>query len=232
MATQQRHLAINDKVFVKYETLLAHEKRNRREYFCPELEQDFEVEKLLDGIEEKEMRSEEAKMPVAAFISYAHADEEEFQALKKFKISVFSQVRLGNVELWDDGSILPGQNWSNAIWQKFEQAEIIICLLSPSFISSDFCHEKELKKALEAHEKGEKIIFPVRLIECDCEDLPINAIQGAPKNWINLGQAGEPKHELWAEMARKFSEFLKVVKQRKLKEREKRGHGGKGSEGF
>jgi internalin A len=207
---------IEGKVSVKYDTLLAHEKRNRADYFCPELERDFSVATLLDGIEEKAMRSPEGQMPVNAFVSYAHADEEEFQALKLFKKQVYVEQRLGNVNLWDDGAILPGENWSNAIWQRFEQADLVICLLSPAFIASDFCYEKELQAALEAHKKGEKTIFPVRLIDCGADQLPIGEIQGSPTQWINPGRAGEPNHEQWAEMRKAFAAVVQAVKKKKL----------------
>jgi internalin A len=213
--------------FIDYLDLVGYEDARESYFYFPKLRKKLVVSELLDGIEEKEMRSEEAQMPVSAFISYAHADAEAYNALKLFKNNVHAQVRLGNVEMWDDGAILAGENWSNAIWQKFERAELIICLISPNFISSDFCYERELKKAFEAHEKGEKIIFPVRLIDCDYSELPIGGIQGAPSEWLNPGQKDEPKHELWAEMSRKFGELIKVMKQRKLTEKAKRERGGK-----
>ncbi len=212
----EEFVPIEGSVFVKYDTLLAHEKRKRKDYFCPELERDYTVTDLLDGIESAEMRSESTQMALSAFISYAHADEADFQALKTFKKAIYSQVRLNNVTLWDDGAILPGENWSNAIWQNFAQADLIICLLSPNFIISDFCYSMELTKALEAHHKGEKVIFPVRLIDCNYQDLEIATLQGAPSAWINPGQAGAPNHELWAELGRKFGELVKVMKERKV----------------
>ena len=218
-------VSIQDGIFVKYETLLAHEKRNRKDYFCPELERDYVVADLLDGIESKEMRSAATQTPLSVFISYAHADEKEYEALKLFKNRVFSQVRLNNITLWDDGAILPGEKWSNAIWQHFEQADIVVCLISPNYISSDFCYSKELKAALEAMEKGEKSIFPVRLIVCNIKDLPIGQIQGAPSEWINPGTIGKPNHEGWAEMEDSFVRLIKARKTWKMEQMDGRDKG-------
>jgi internalin A len=212
----EEYVPIEGKVTVKYETLLAHENRNRKDYFCPELERDFLVADLLDGIEAKEMRSEETRMPVSAFISYAHADEESYAALKEIKKHLMPHVRIGNVTLWDDGAIVAGEDWSQAIWRNFEQADIIICMLSPNFIASEFCFKKELEKALEAHGKGEKLIFPIRLQAFASAGLDIENLQGSPSDWIFDDEKDKLRNDRMVEMANRFAEVLKVVKQRKL----------------
>ncbi len=212
----EEHVPLEDKATVTYDTLAKYEKRNMPKYFCPELDKEFDVSELLDGIEEKEQRSEEGKVPVSVFVSYAHADEENYRALSEFKKRVSPWMRIDNVDLWDDGVIVPGQKWRKEILRKLEQADIVVCLLSPSFTASDFCWDIEMGKAMEAAEKGEKEIFVVRLIDIGYDDLPIQQYQAAPEKWINPNTSGDPRHELWAEMARAFGEVLEAVKRKKL----------------
>ena len=212
----EEHVPLEDKATVTYNTLAKYEKRNMPKYFCTELDKEFGVSELLDGIEEKEQRSEEGKVPVSVFVSYAHADEENFRALSEFKKRVSPWVRIDNVHLWDDGAIVPGQKWRKEILRKLEQADVVVCLLSPGFTASDFCWDTEMRKAMEAAKKGEKEIFVVRLIDIGRDDLPIQQYQGAPEKWINPNPSGDPRHELWAEMASTFDELIKATKRKKL----------------
>ena len=61
--------------------------------------------------------------------------------------------RSGQIISWHDGKILPGADWEQEIFLNLNTADIILLLISNHFISSDYCYEKELQKALERRKK-------------------------------------------------------------------------------
>ena len=44
---------------------------------------------------------------------------------------------------------------------------MILLLVSADFLASDFCHEVELARALERHDRNEAHVIPIILRPCD-----------------------------------------------------------------
>ncbi len=145
----------------------------------------------------------ENNQPKKIFISYSHKDrlykDELVKHLKPF-------VRAKKIKVWDDGQIMGGQKWHKAIFDHLHQADLVLCLISVDFIDSDFCHEEELTKALEAHEEGRQIVIPIRIRECVWDILPISELQGYPANWMT--KTNEDK--LWFEVVKGIRRVLKI----------------------
>jgi TIR domain len=74
-------------------------------------------------------------------------------------------------------------------------ADVVLLLISPDFIASDYCYEREMRRALERHEKGEARVIPVILRPCDWHDLPFGKLLATPIDgrpitmWPNVDQA-------------------------------------------
>lgn len=113
------------------------------------------------------------------FISYSHKDEELKEQLETHLALL---KRQGIIASWDDRKIIPGQNWENEIFNSFNDSDIILILISADFISSDYCYDKELGKAITHHKTGEKVVIPIILRECDWSGTPFVGIQGLPKD--------------------------------------------------
>src|SRR5262249_27655165 len=64
-----------------------------------------------------------------------------------------------------------------------ERADIILLLVSADFIASDYCYEKELKRALERHEKGEARVIPVIVRDVNWRSAPFAKLTALPANW-------------------------------------------------
>ena len=71
--------------------------------------------------------------------------------------------RRGLIKGWHDRRISAGTEWKDAIDEHLAAADIILLLISSSFINSDYCWDKEMTKALERHAKGEARVIPVVL---------------------------------------------------------------------
>ena len=99
-------------------------------------------------------------MPVKIFICYAHEDE---ALLKKLKMHLKPLQRQGTIELWYDWDISPGTEWQHEIDTHLNSAQIILLLISPDFMNSDYCYGVEMKQAMKRHEQGEVRVIPIIL---------------------------------------------------------------------
>ena len=86
------------------------------------------------------------------------------------------------ISAWHDRRILPGGDWDHEIDDRLEYARIILLLVSADFIASDYCWDKEVKRALERHESGEATVVPIMLRSCDWQDAPFAKLKGLPKD--------------------------------------------------
>ena len=111
------------------------------------------------------------------FISYSHRDED----LKNRLVEHLSGLqRQGLVDVWHDRRISPGDHRESSISQQLAHADIILLLISASFIASDYCYGLELKTSLERHRSGLARVIPVILRPVDWSMTPFRALQALP----------------------------------------------------
>ena len=55
-------------------------------------------------------------------------------------------------------------------------------LVSADFLSSDYCYDVEMMRAMERHEGGEARVIPVIVRDCDWTTAPFAKLQALPKN--------------------------------------------------
>jgi len=113
------------------------------------------------------------------FFSYAHADEYWRDQLERHLGSLKRQKRLIT---WHDRKILPGTEWAQEIDTRLSNADIIFLLISPDFISSDYCYCSELKKAIRRHNKGEAHVIPIIVRPVDWKGTPFAKLQALPND--------------------------------------------------
>jgi TIR domain len=111
------------------------------------------------------------------FFSYCHADEALRDQIEK-QLSLLK--RQGVVETWHDRRIEAGQDFAAEIDRHIETDDIILLLVSSDFLSSDYCYEIELKRAMERHEAGDAIVIPVILRACDWHGAPFGKLNATP----------------------------------------------------
>lgn len=117
--------------------------------------------------------------PVRIFWSYSHRDEGLREALREHLAPL---VREGLIAEWHDRKIVAGDAWEVEIDEQLSIADIVLILLSPSYIASEFCWSIELPKALERLERREIKIIPVVLRPCLWQNTPLSRLQAVPKN--------------------------------------------------
>lgn len=126
------------------------------------------------------------------FFSYSHLDEDLRDRLEK---QLAMLKRQGIIQTWHDRRIGAGMNIDLAIDARIETDDIILLLISPDFIASDYCYESEMKRAMERHERGEAIVIPVILRACDWHHAPFGKLNAVPRDgkpitrWPDIDEA-------------------------------------------
>lgn len=110
------------------------------------------------------MNSETNSKGKTIFISYAHEDE---RYRVKFVKHLTPLKNEGLINVWDDRKIPPGGVWPEEIHAQIEKADIILLLVSPDFMASNYINGVEIKRAMELHEDGKTRVIPVILKPSD-----------------------------------------------------------------
>src|SRR5512144_466570 len=130
--------------------------------------------------------------PIKLFYSYSHRHEELRNELAEH---LFPLQRAGLIEVWHDREMLPGDTVDEEIARKLRTADLVLVLVSPSFIKSEYCWDIELKNAIERHERGEARVVPVVLRPCQWQLTPLKHLLAIPTdgraviNWPNRDTA-------------------------------------------
>ncbi len=111
--------------------------------------------------------------------SYSHRDEVMRDELE---IHLRQLKRDGLIESWHDRRITAGSEWRGEIDENLESADVILLLVSPYFIDSDYCTDVELARAMKRHEAKEALVIPVILESCDWKTAPFSKLQTATKD--------------------------------------------------
>ncbi|MGD9489196.1 MAG: toll/interleukin-1 receptor domain-containing protein [Calditrichaceae bacterium] len=111
------------------------------------------------------------------FFSYSHKDEE---LRNELEIHLALLKRQGIITSWHDRRVTAGRDLDKTINAEIEAAQVILLLVSAHFLASDYCYEKEMKIALEKHNKKEAVVIPVILHPCDWHSSPFGFLRATP----------------------------------------------------
>lgn len=156
--------------------------------------------------------------PISFFVSYAHSDE----AFKDELLEFLSPLKRANqIKLWNDRAIIVGNKWSDEIIKALEECEVILLMLSPSFLASDYINDVEIVKAMERHKQNKLRIIPIMIKQCDLkshivpnEEYKISDFQGLPKNMKPINK-WEPREDGWMNVINGLRPVIKLIQENK-----------------
>ena len=125
------------------------------------------------------MSSSVTEKPLDIFISYSHRDEDLKEELE---VHLSTLKRQGKINPWQDRVLEAGTEWDPQIKAALELAHIILLLITPRFMASDYIHDVELSRAIERHQAGTASVIPIILKPTDLTDTPIAKLQALPKD--------------------------------------------------
>ena len=114
---------------------------------------------------------------VKIFISYAPADKELREKLEEHLSSLKDS---GETIIWQDQEILAGANWEDYINTSLKEADVILLLVSASFIASKYHWNKEVRAALQRYKAGTVRVIPIILRPVDWRTTPLGQLQALP----------------------------------------------------
>ncbi len=140
----------------------------------------------------------EPKKPLRLFYCYARADK----ALRdELDIHLSGLKRQHGVISWYDGEISPGSEWEKEIDNQLRSAHLILLLITPHFMASDYCYSNEMKRALERHQKGTARVIPIILRRTDWEGAPFSSLQVLPTDAKPISQWADRDEAFWTIVA-------------------------------
>jgi CRISPR-associated Csx14 family protein len=123
---------------------------------------------------------------------YAQEDEKLLERLKKY-LKLLERECL--ISVWSKSDTMLGSKPEQEFEKHLKTAKIILLLVSPDFMASEDCYNKEMKPALERSEAEEAVVIPILLHPIDWENAPFSQLQCLPrdgkpvKNGRSLNQA-------------------------------------------
>jgi hypothetical protein len=135
------------------------------------------------------------------FFSYSHKDEELRDQLETHLTML---KRQGLISAWHDRRLIAGTDVDGGISQELDRAGIILLLISPDFLASDYCYSVEMVRALERHTAGQARVIPVILRPCDWTQAAFGKLLAVPRD-------GKPVTK-WANPDDAFLDIVKAIR--------------------
>ena len=132
-----------------------------------------------------------------ALISYSHKDN---WALDSLHTHLVMLRRENKITEWFDRKILAGGDLDQEISEQLESCHLFLPLVSPDFLASNYCYEKEMTRALERRDAGVLRVVPIIIEPCDWKASPLGKLKALPRD-------GKPV----VEWPNKNAAFLDVV---------------------
>ncbi|MCY7283943.1 MAG: TIR domain-containing protein, partial [Cyanobacteria bacterium CAN_BIN43] len=140
-------------------------------------------------------------MSIRLFCSYSRKDE----SLRRELETHLSMLKRQSLVTWYDGMLEPGSDWDTRIKQELDTADIIVMLVSPDFLASNYCYETEVERAIARHNAGTACVIPVLLRSTDIEGLELFKLNGYPKGLKPVVQ--------WLDRDEAFVDVVKGIRQ-------------------
>ncbi len=137
-------------------------------------------------------KPDQVQAPLRIFVSYSIKDGSFLQRLKE----QFNQHAKSGLSLsWTDRPIQTGIQWHQDLFDELERSDLVLLLVSPSFLATDYVYHAEMKRALELQENGQAQVIPIIVQPADWKSAPFAQLQALPRagkpvtEWEDAGQA-------------------------------------------
>ena len=141
------------------------------------------------------------------FFSYSHKDE---AVRDELEVHLAMLKRTGFIETWHDRRIGAGNEIDRAINKNLADSKIILLLISPYFLASDYCYDIELKQALEQHNNEISRVIPVIVDPCDWHDTPFGKLLATPRDGIEISKHPN-QHDAFLDIVKAIKQALKEL---------------------
>jgi len=145
--------------------------------------------------------------PARVYISYSHTDEDFRNRIEQALALLKGE---GIIDIWSDREIRVGQDWAQEIDQQLELADIMLLLVSPAYLASEFA-SGEMNRALQRAEAGKVRIVPVIVRDCPWQGTPLSRYVVFPRDGKGLTRARNLDERL-TELADAISQIAREIR--------------------
>lgn len=117
--------------------------------------------------------------PLQLSISYSHKDERYRRKLDTHLAALRRQKLITD---WHDRKITAGSEIDKVINEKLKSSDIVLLLVSPDFLNSDYCYGIEMEQAMNMHAACSAFVVPVILRPAYWADAPFGKLRALPKD--------------------------------------------------
>jgi TIR domain len=156
-------------------------------------------------------QTQDSNVPIRIFYSYAHEDKRYQQRIKQQLGLLKNQ---GLITQFSNQDILPGQEWKNEINKKIETADIILLLVSPAFLDSEYCYTEEMQSAFQRYEAREARIIPIIIRPCEWRQSPLGKFQPLPGKGLPVND-WKPQDKAYHEIEIGIRKIINDVRRKK-----------------
>ena len=138
---------------------------------------------------------------IRIFVSCAEEDTEFLHGLER---QLSSLKREGLIKCYNRYGLSPGIEWREKAKEYLNAADIILLLVSPFFVESDYCYREEAVLAMALHNSGKTRVIPVIVRPIEWERLVFGGLASLP-----IGEAVS----MWSNKEEAFSNIVKGIKE-------------------
>ena len=138
------------------------------------------------------------------FYSYSHEDRELRKDLSRCLAPL---VQRNKIVEWYDRDIEPGADWAHEISERMDSADLILLLLSQSYLASEYCFGIEADKALARLKRGEAKVVPILLKPCLWDESRFSDLQFLPRDTKPITSCAAPD-DAFLEVAREIRDLV------------------------
>ena len=146
--------------------------------------------------------------PLEILCCYARKDQKMLEHLKTHLVPL---QRQGRITIWSDTNIDAGEEWQKELHQHLETAAIILLLISPDFMASDYCCSTEMTRAIARHDENKARVIPILLRPVvSWNNAPFAKLQMIPKD-AKAVTKWPRREEAFYDIAKQISEVVDAL---------------------
>lgn len=150
-----------------------------------------------------------ANKTVKVFISYVSEDE---LLRKEFEKHLKPMVREGLIAIWYADNVEPGTEIIEEAKKQLDLASIILLLVSPDFLGSDYHYDVEMAHAIERHEANTARVIPIILrYTGGWEKTKFHKLQALPRDGKPVKQS-QDRDEAFSKIAKEIRTIAEGLK--------------------
>lgn len=151
---------------------------------------------------------QESKKPFKLFYCYADKDK---VLLDKLEDHLSALRREGEIESYNRRDISAGTDWKDELTRYMNKSSIILLLISPSFLASEYNYSHEMRLAIQRRKANKAIIIPIIIRECDWGKIPFGDHETL-SNYQVLPQ-NKKAVKSWYNQDKAFTEIVQSIRQ-------------------